>query len=104
MRILSDACYYDTNVRPDETIFVSNDLCLKHIANCFFGEDSIESIPQEVDDYKGFIEINMTDEEMADFYTNCDKNLYNLLMGEYILIKDKNNIIQDIRVWTGFTH
>ena len=45
MRILADAYQYDLNVRPDETIFVTNDLCLKHIANCFFGEDSIISIP-----------------------------------------------------------
>ena len=104
MRILADAYQYDLNVRPDETIFVTNDLCLKHIANCFFGEDSIMSIPQEVDDYKGFIEVCMTNEEMADFYTKPHANQYNLHIGEYILIKDMNREVKDFRVWTGEVH
>lgn len=104
MRILSDAFYYDTFVRPDETIFVSNDLSLRHIANCFFGADSIGAIPQEVDDYKGFIEVSMTNEEMAEFYTHQHKNQYNLHIGEYIIIRNMDNEIQDFRVWTGTVH
>ena len=104
MRILSDALYYDMHVRPDETIFVSNDLSLRHIANCFFGADSIIAIPQEIDDYKGFVEVSMTNEEMADFYTNQHKNQYNLHIGEYIVIRNMDNEIQDFRVWTGSVH
>lgn len=104
MRILSDAYYYDLNVRPDETIFVSNDLSLRHIANCFFGEDSIQAIPQEVDDYKGFVEVCMTNEEMAEFYTHPHDNQYNLHIGEYFLIKDLHGEVKDFRVWNGNVH
>ena len=47
--ILEKACAfdYDYNKHPDETVFVTNDLALKAIANCFFGEDSIESVNEE---------------------------------------------------------
>ena len=44
LKILATACHYDTYNRPDETIFVTNDLALKSIANLFFGEDSIKSV------------------------------------------------------------
>ena len=47
LRILACAFDYDTNIHPDETIFVTNDLALKAIANCFFGDDSIESVNEE---------------------------------------------------------
>ena len=47
LRILACAFNYDYSQHPDETIFVTNDLALKAIANCFFGEDSIESVNEE---------------------------------------------------------
>ena len=47
LRILACAFDYDYCQHPDETIFVTNDLALKAIANCFFGEDSIESVNEE---------------------------------------------------------
>ena len=47
LKILACAVDYDTRIHPDETVFVTNDLALKTIANCFFGYDSIESIDEE---------------------------------------------------------
>lgn len=47
LRILACAFDYDYTQHPDETVFVTNDLALKSIANCFFGEDSIESVNEE---------------------------------------------------------
>lgn len=44
LKILACAFDYDYYEHPDETVFVTNDLTLKLIANLFFGEDSIESI------------------------------------------------------------
>ena len=46
LRILATAFDYDYYIHPDETVFVTNDLALRTIANCFFGEDSIESIEE----------------------------------------------------------
>ena len=69
-QILATAIDYDTNVHPDETVFITNDLALKHIANLFFGEDSIQSIKEnQLDNYCGYKDVNMSDEEMELFYT-----------------------------------
>lgn len=57
LRILSDAIAYDRHYRPDETIFVTNDLSLALTANLFFGEDSIELFSEEEDYYTGYLEI-----------------------------------------------
>jgi uncharacterized alpha/beta hydrolase family protein len=70
-KILATAIDYDIDRHPDETVFVTNDLALKHMANLFFGTDSIESVNEDVnDDYDGYLEVHMTDDEMTEFYSN----------------------------------
>ena len=44
LKILACAYDYDLYEHPDETVFVTNDLALQAIANCYFGEDSIQSV------------------------------------------------------------
>lgn len=58
------------NSIDDEVLFITNDLCLKHIAKQFF--KYVESVEEKDDDYDGYKEIQMTDEEMAYFYENID--------------------------------
>ena len=102
IKILASAIAYDCFRHPDETIFITNDLALKQIANCYFGQDSIKSIeiaPEE--EYTGYREIVMNDDEMADFYSNPNSNPYNLLTNEYVLIKNKEGEVEDLMVWTG---
>lgn len=103
-RILSDAHWYDCNVRIDETIFVTNDLSLKNIANLFFGDLEIESVPEEADDYSGYKEVYEDDEHLASFYQNKTINHYNLHVGQYLIIKKPEGKITDIYVWTGKDH
>lgn len=76
MKILACAIDYDKNVHPDETIFVTDDLALKNIANLFFGNDSIMSVEDNIieDDYTGYKEVCMSDDEMANFYSDLTKN------------------------------
>ena len=63
LKILATAIYYDKYFHPDETLFITNDLALKQIANLFFGEDSIISIDEEiVDNYSGYDEFELSDE------------------------------------------
>jgi predicted ribonuclease YlaK len=50
IKILATAFNYDYYIHPDETVFVTNDLALKTIANMFFGEDSIESVNEDLVD------------------------------------------------------
>lgn len=103
-RILSDAYWYDRNCRSNEVVFVTNDLSLKHIANLFFGDGMIESIPEEKDNYTGYLEIKADDDQLAAFYQDETFNHFNLKIGQYLIIKDLDNEVKDIRVWTGETH
>lgn len=101
-KILATAIDYDCNCHPDETIFITNDLALKHIANLFFGNDSIESVNEEFDDsYKGFYEIVMNDDEMSYFYSNPTENIYNLYINQYLIIRNSDLEVVDTLCWTG---
>lgn len=104
IKILSDAFWCNNNDYTDRIIFVTNDLNLKHIANLYFGNGMIESIEEEPDNYKGFGEVQLRDEQLAEFYQNITYNHYNLYIGEYLVIRDKSNQVVDLQVWTGETH
>lgn len=101
-KILATAIDYDRTRHPDETVFVTNDLALFNIANLFFGSDSIERVNEnDEDDYDGYLEVILSNDEMAEFYSNQDKNLYNLKVNEYIVIHNTNNEVVDTLCWTG---
>ena len=89
---------------PDEVIFVTNDLALKTIANLFFGEDSIESISPNKIEYTGFLEITPTEEEMAALYTDLTFNHFNLIPGQYLILRGTDGQVLDRLCWTGQTH
>ena len=102
MKILACAIDYDIKMHPDETVFFTNDLALYNIANLFFGEDSIKRVEeQQEEDYNGYIEICMSEEEMSNFYSHPNENLYNLYVNEYILVKNEKNEIVDSLCWIG---
>jgi len=56
---------------------------------------------KETNDYTGFKEIIMSDEEMAYFYEHQDENMYNLLVNEYIIIRNPAGEIVDSYRWNG---
>jgi hypothetical protein len=64
MKILATAFDYNNNIHQDEVIFVTNDLCLKTIANLFFGDGMIESVDEDNDNYQGYLDYSLTDSEM----------------------------------------
>ena len=101
-RILASAIFYDKHYHPDETIFITNDIALGHMANLFFGEDSVQWIPEdEPDEYCGYKDIMMDDNEMAQFYSNPTYNEYDLHINEYLIIRNLQNEIVDKVLWTG---
>lgn len=102
--ILSDAIYYNNTVAIDKVVFVTNDLSLKHIANLFFGNGMIESITEEEDSYYGYQEVVADDELLANFYQENDRNWFNLKTGEYLVIKNQEGEVLDIRCWDGDHH
>ena len=101
VKILMTAVDYDIKCHPDETIFVSNDNSQKRIANIFFGNDSIESVNADDSNYIGYKEIKMNEDEMANFYSHQNENIYNLLTNEYLIVEDQSGNIVDKLCWTG---
>ena len=101
VKILMTAVDYDIKCHPDETIFVSNDNSQKRIANIFFGNDSIESVNVDDSNYIGYKEVKMNEDEMANFYSHQNENIYNLLTNEYLIVEDQSGNIVDKLCWTG---
>lgn len=82
MKILACAIECNNKYHIDETVFVTNDMNLRSIANLFFGEDSIEVVGyQKEDHYKGYLDLTLTDDQMSEFYSNQDVNEYDLYTG-----------------------
>jgi predicted ribonuclease YlaK len=101
MKILATAIDYDKFVQPDETIFVSNDIALKNIANLFFGSDMIQSIcEEEIDPYCGYKDVILSDEQLNEFYTN-QENTFDLKVNEYLIIRNQEGEVIDRFCWTG---
>lgn len=95
-----------SSINAFPVIFVTDDINLRFIATKIFGiksKFSSELNLVEKEEYTGFIEKNMSDEEMAYFYSHLDENIYDLLINQYIIIKSSDNIV-DCRVWNGETH
>ena len=85
-------------------LFVSDDINLKFIAKKIFRlkTKSLEELNLiENEEYTGYKEITMSDEEMSYFYTNLTKNIYDLIPNQYLIIKNCNEEIVDNRCWNG---
>ena len=83
--------------------FITNDLSCKSIARIFYNKVSAAA-PKE-DGYEGYSEVYLTQDEMANFYSNQEKNLFNLHINEYLIIYDKENEkLVDKLCLTGETH
>lgn len=99
-KILACCCDYQKNHPKKQISFITNDLCLKHIAHIILGP-KVESVKDDSDSYVGYKEVYMTDDEMTDFYQNFNRNLYNLQINEYLIIYNEDHEIADTLCWTG---
>ena len=100
LKILACAYEYSKNRPVDNIIFITNDLCLKHIAHIYFG-DKVSSVVDEKDTYKGYKEVYLTDDEMTEFYQDYNQNIFNLNVNEYVIIYNEDHEITDTLCWTG---
>lgn len=99
--IVACAKYYS---QTEDIVFVTNDICCKVIAKDIF-KLKTESVGDEVDDiYKGFKEKSLSENEMAYFYEHLNENAFDLLINEYLLIKDSDGNVVDKMKWDGETH
>ena len=100
-KIIVSAYMRDQN---EPITFVTNDLACEAIASSVGLRTELTSDNIVDDDYTGYKTIKLSDEELADFYTNVlqtNQNKYNLLTNEYLLIKDSSNHIVDKYKWNN---
>lgn len=98
------ACAYDYNKNCKPIDFYSDDICCKLIAGSVFGL-SVKSVNNDNKiEYKGYTEKVMSDVEMGYFYENLNKNIYDLLINEYLVIKNENDEVVDCYRWNGEKH
>ena len=95
-KILSCALSYN---KKHDVEFITNDICLKHLAKLFL--DEVESIDENRDDYTGFKDVIMNENEMTAFYSNPNANFYDLLVNEYLIVRNDKREIVDRLCWTG---
>ena len=101
IKILSCAINYakKNNV---EIEFITNDLILKVLARMFFKVTSVDE--DEQDDYVGYLDMRLNDDQMNDLYSNPNKNIFNLKVNQYFIVRNEANEIVDRLVWTGETY
>ena len=101
-KIIASAYAFAKNLKPEDTmIFITNDLCCKHIARTILNIP-IESYEEEAYEYNGYKEVYLDVDTMSNFYSNMDKNLFDLHINEYLLVYDQEtNDIVDRLCWTG---
>ena len=97
-KILSDALHCPA------AIFVTNDMSLKAIAQSILLPSQVESITEETDNYKGYLEIIADNDQLERFYQEPKVNHFNLQVGEYLILKNTDSEVVDVREWTGIEH
>ena len=84
----------------EDVVFITNDICLKNIARSLGLEVcSVEN--NNLNEYKGFVEKSLSEEDMAYFYEHISQNIYGLLTNEYLIIKNDKNEVVDTMKWNG---
>lgn len=86
-----------------DILFITSDMSCEAIARSIGLKTKFETI-EDNDHYTGYKEIKMSDEELANFYSNIlinNDNLYELLNNEYLLIVDNSNKVIDKYKWSN---
>ena len=98
-KIIATARQFAAAHPEDEVIFVSNDLLCRHLASLYL---PVEKVEEEDYEYEGYKEVYLDEDEMAEFYSNPTRNLYDLFINQYLLVFDKNSgECVDRLCWTG---
>lgn len=98
MKILATAIYLRED-RNCEIKFFTNDNNL--FLFCRELGLTVEKIKEEKYNYTGIYEINLTDEELEDFYYHMDSNYFNLFIGQYVIIRNIDDEVVDIYCYDG---
>ena len=96
------ACAKDLSYDIDNLIFVTDDICCSVIAESIFKLTVEHANSTEKHMFKGYKRVEMSEEEMAYFFSNLNENIYELKINEYLIISniEKANIYK----WNGKEH
>ena len=88
--------------RENSIVFVTQDVLCGLIAEKYFGLNVISICEKSSDNYKGYIDYHFsTDEEIAEFYSNMQKNTLGLMINQYAILYNTNGEIIDKVKWDG---
>lgn len=101
--ILASAYYYNSKKSP--IIFCTDDLNCKFISKNIFeletkGINEINLV-KNINEYTGYKEVILSDEEMSYFYSHMKENIYDSFLNEYLIIKKSDGEVVDYRKWNG---
>lgn len=100
--ILASAYYCNLN---EPVLVCSDDLNCKFISRNIFGltTKGINEINlvKNLDEYTGYKDVTLSDEEMSYFYLHSNENIYGCLMNEYLIIRKSDGDVVDYRKWNG---
>ena len=100
------SCAFSKGLLPQDTdfVFVTNDIACKMIASKIFDLEVESVCENKLDEYKGFIEKSLSEEDMAYFYEHISENIFGLLINQYVILKDGKDEIVDAYRWNGTQH
>lgn len=98
-KICACAKKWQCDNRNDELLFITNDICCRIIAEDVFGLKVERAISTDMDIFKGYKEIFMSDKEMAYFFEHPYENIYGLKVNEYLIISNIQK--QNVYKWNG---
>lgn len=95
-KIIASALWYSIHINQD-IVFVCDDVCCRLNA-VKLGIENRGSC-NHIEDYRGYFEVTMTEDDMASFFQNPSENIYELNVNEYLII---NNLEKDnVYKWDG---
>ena len=100
LEVNNDSRIIMTCYMSEYDVFYTEDYLCGLIADKFFNLTVKRLRDNIVDGYKGYKEINLSEEEYAKFLTSRDKNTFGLLINQYAIIK-VNGEIMDFARWDG---
>lgn len=91
--------------KSQSVLVCTDDLNCRFISRDIFklqtkGTDDI-NIVKNIDEYSGYKDVTLSDEEMSDFYLHMDNNIFGCVLNEYLIIRKSDGEIVDYRKWNG---
>ena len=100
-------CYsaWKCNQENSAVTFCTDDICCKNLAAHLLRLPVCSSSDILIPDhYTGYKEMELSDQELADLYSDPNTNTYCLIPGQYLIVRDKDKGISGLFKWSGDTH